>query len=148
MSKLTFSACLIGASALMLSTSTFASTSDPVATVWDGTTTVVNSVTEPLGVTMPTMKKMHHMYMVTDVDTGKSKMVRGLCGHDAIMTPDMDSCMNTVFPGICQGVKYNITDEKTGKEYRVLRVKEGTMDVMHGTKMIRYQYVMPVVKPL
>lgn len=203
MNKSIVSACVLGASSLMLSTSVLAANVDPLTGLWTGTTTVVTQgtsavlrpvgtvwtgttgyvnqttpvvvqpvsgvwngatgfvtqgttgilkgVTAPFGLWAPatTTKVRGNVYTITDMNTGVTREVRGGVWHGRhVLARDAMGCANTVFPGVCNGVKYTVTDANTGKQYMVTGVKQGTMDVVRGTKVIRYQYVMPVVRPL
>lgn len=145
-------AVLLGASSLALSTGAFAydvvttEVVDPVTGVVEGSANVVTNVTNGfIGYT----PNMYHNteYVVTDVDTGTSKMVMGLGNAHDLMS-SAGNCANNVFPHICDGVKYTITNTTTGKSYSVKGIKKGTMDVLHGTRTVRYEYVVPLVTPL
>ncbi|MDP3705556.1 MAG: hypothetical protein Q8R24_06560 [Legionellaceae bacterium] len=140
-------------SSLLFSTGAFASTVttteyvDPVTGVVEGTSTVVSTVANGTLGYFPHANR-YNQYIVTDLNTGMSKMVDSLGKNANDMMTDVASCNNPVFPGICTGTKYVLTDVNTGKKYSVIGVRQGTMDVMHGNKMTRYQYVLPLVKPL
>lgn len=132
---------------------------EPVSGVWNGatgmvtqgTTSILKGVATPLGWWAPvTTTKAHgNLYVVTDMNSGATKEIHGGAwhGHHMLAKNPM-GCVNNVFPGICNGVKYTVTDVNTGKQYMVTGIKQGTMDVVRGTKVVRYQYVMPMVKPL
>jgi len=151
-----FTAIVLGTSSLTFSASALATTEittkpalivDPVTGVVEGTTNVVSTVTKTtLGYT-PKMNR-YCEYEVTNLNTGMTKLVDGLGKTPLDMTSDVGSCNNPVFPDICNGTKYVITNLHTGKKYSVMGIRQGTMDVMHGDKMTRYQYVIPIVKPL
>lgn len=66
-------------------------------------------------------------------------------------TPYMVTETGVQTPGFSRmhkGTNYVITDMDNGKKYRVVNLKTGTMDVMRGNKVTRYQYVQPIVRAL
>ncbi len=132
---------------------------DPITGVVQGTTTLVTgAVNGTLGVVsgvgqgtgnllmgVGTATNPDHMFapqgetnqVVTNLDNGAQYVVTS-------STPNNGSLLS----GVKQGVRYVITNPQNGKQYLVTGVKHGTMDVRNGNRVVRYQYVDPIVKPL
>lgn len=155
MNKSILSAVLLGTTTL--ATSAFAAnvyTSDVVdpatGVVYNTTNAVYDVGRAPFDVFMPSSYRNgythRHGYIVTDTTTGMTRSVNAFETQKHHWVRGVNSCYNGVFPGVCQGTRYTITDENTGKKYRVIGVHEGTTDVIRGNKVIRYQYVQPVVR--
>lgn len=154
----------IAAACLALSVPAFAYTNtitkpalivDPVTGVVEGTTHVVTGVTTGAfgwasGATRGTSN-----FLTTGWNSGwnqsamhqDGKVYYGINNN----TPYLVNETGVQYPGFYRmhkGTHYTITNLDNGKKYRVVHLKTGTMDVMHGNRMIRYQYVQPTVRPL
>lgn len=154
------STIIISATCLTLSAPLFACTTtfskpalliDPITGVVEGTTRVVTGLgTGALGVVSGVGRGatgfVTHGWN-KPATRSEGQIYRGIYNDTSYRVTESGH-QSPGFSHMHKGTGYVITNLDNGRKYQVVQMKTGTMDVMRGNKVTRYQYIQPIVRPL